>query len=41
MAQLLEKLGGESIFEPLSGKWSKLKELDPEGGGVRIFDLLP
>jgi NADH-quinone oxidoreductase subunit G len=39
MARLLEKLGGERIDEPLSGKWSKLKDLDPEGGGLRIFGL--
>jgi NADH-quinone oxidoreductase subunit G len=39
MAQLLERLGGERIAEPLFGKWSKLKDLDPEGGGLRILDL--
>ena len=37
MARLLEKLGGERIDEPLFGKWGKLKDLDPEGGGVRIL----
>ena len=37
MAQLLEKLGGERITDPLFGKWSRLKDLDPEGGGVRIL----
>jgi len=37
MARLLEKLGGERIDEPLSGKWAKLKNLDPEGGGLRIL----
>jgi NADH-quinone oxidoreductase subunit G len=39
MSQLLEKLGGDHVTEPLSGKWSKLKQLDPEGGGVRILAL--
>jgi NADH-quinone oxidoreductase subunit G len=37
MARLLEKLGGESIDQPLLGKWGKLKDLDPEGGGLRIL----
>jgi NADH-quinone oxidoreductase subunit G len=40
MAQLIEKLGGERITEPLFGKWNKLKDLDPEGGGVRVLDLI-
>jgi len=39
MAQLLEKLGGERIGDPLIGKWSTLKDLDPEGEGMRVFDL--
>jgi NADH-quinone oxidoreductase subunit G len=37
MARLLEKLGGERIDQPLLGKWAKLKDLDPEGGGQRIL----
>ena len=37
MARLLEKLGGERIDQPLLGKWGKLKDLDPEGGGQRIL----
>jgi NADH-quinone oxidoreductase subunit G len=37
IARLLEKLGGERIDEPLFGKWEKLQDLDPEGGGVRIL----
>ena len=37
MARLLEKLGGERIEQPLLGKWGKLKDLDPEGGGQRIL----
>ena len=39
MAQLIEKLDGGLITDPLLGKWSKLKDLDPEGDGLRIFDL--
>jgi NADH-quinone oxidoreductase subunit G len=37
MARLLEKLGGERIDQPLLGKWGKLKDLDPEGGGLRVL----
>ena len=40
MAQLIERLGGEPVVEPLSGKWGALKDLDPEGEGVRIFGML-
>ena len=39
MAQLLEKLGGERVSEPLTGRWSELKDIDPEGGGIRILGL--
>ena len=35
MAQLMERLGGERIDQPLFGRWSILKDLDPEGGGLR------
>jgi NADH-quinone oxidoreductase subunit G len=38
LARLVERLGGERVSEPLLGKWSKLRDLDPEGGGVRILD---
>ena len=37
MAQLLERLGGERIDQPLFGRWSVLKDLDPEGGGLRVL----
>jgi NADH-quinone oxidoreductase subunit G len=37
LARLLERLGGERIDQPLSGKWEKLQDLDPEGGGVRVL----
>jgi len=39
LAQLLEKLGGERVADPLSGKWGKLQDLDPEGGGLHILGL--
>ena len=38
-ASLLERLGGERITEPLFGRWDKLRDLDPEGGGLRILGL--
>jgi NADH-quinone oxidoreductase subunit G len=40
IAQLIEKLGGERISHPLLGKWSRLKDLDPEGGGVRVYGMI-
>jgi NADH-quinone oxidoreductase subunit G len=40
IALLMEKLGRERITEPLFGKWEKLRDLDPEGGGVRVLDLI-
>jgi NADH-quinone oxidoreductase subunit G len=39
LARLLEKLGGEATDEPLTGKWSRLREMDPEAGGERVFGL--
>jgi NADH-quinone oxidoreductase subunit G len=36
IAELIERLGGEKIEEPLSGKWEKLRDLDPEGEGIHI-----
>ena len=38
MAGLIERLGGEQIGDPLLGKWGRLKDLDPEGEGVRVLD---
>jgi len=37
IADLLERLGGERVDEPLAGRWESLRELDPEGEGVRIL----
>jgi NADH-quinone oxidoreductase subunit G len=39
IAELMHHLGGEPVSEPLVGKWHKLRDLDPEGGGVRILGL--
>jgi NADH-quinone oxidoreductase subunit G len=38
IAALIERLGGEKIEEPLTGRWEKLRDLDPEGEGVLIHD---
>lgn len=40
MADLILELGGEPVNEPLMGTWGKLRDLDPEGEGVRIYDLV-
>jgi len=37
IAALIERLGGEKIAEPLSGRWEHLRNLDPEGGGTRVL----
>ncbi|HEY6873358.1 MAG TPA: NADH-quinone oxidoreductase subunit NuoG [Geobacteraceae bacterium] len=34
---VIERLGGERIEEPLAGLWAALRDLDPEGEGVRIL----
>jgi NADH-quinone oxidoreductase subunit G len=36
-ADLLKRFGGDTVVEPLSGRWAILKELDPEGEGMRII----
>jgi NADH-quinone oxidoreductase subunit G len=36
IATLIEKLIGEKIAEPLTGRWESLRNLEPEGQGVRI-----
>ena len=38
IAALIERLGGEKVEEPLSGRWEVLRNLDPEGEGVLIHD---
>ena len=37
IAALIERLGGETIIEPLHGQWEKLRDLDPEGGGSSVL----
>jgi len=36
LAKILERLGGERVEHPLAGKWEKLRDLDPDGEGVRV-----
>ena len=37
IAEVIERLGGEKVEEPLGGRWEILRGLDPEGEGVRIL----
>jgi NADH-quinone oxidoreductase subunit G len=37
ISELLRRFGGEPIVEPLTGKWETLRNLDPEGEGVRVL----
>jgi NADH-quinone oxidoreductase subunit G len=37
ISALIERLGGERITEPFTGRWETLRNLDPEGPGVRII----
>ncbi|MFZ3208820.1 MAG: NADH-quinone oxidoreductase subunit NuoG [Geobacteraceae bacterium] len=37
IAELVERLGGEKVEEPLGGRWEKLRELDPEGKGMKFL----
>ena len=39
IAELVERLGGEKVEEPFSGRWEKLRELDPEGEGMKIWPM--
>ncbi|HEY6006787.1 MAG TPA: NADH-quinone oxidoreductase subunit NuoG [Geobacteraceae bacterium] len=39
MAALTERAGGERVAHPLLDRWEALRDLDPEGEGVRVFDL--
>ena len=36
IADIIERLGGDRIEEPFTGRWEKLRDLDAEGVGVRI-----
>lgn len=37
IAQLMERLGGVKDVEPLNGRWEKLREILPDGEGIRII----
>jgi NADH-quinone oxidoreductase subunit G len=37
IAELLERFGGEKVVQPLTGRWESLKNLDPEGPGIRVI----
>ena len=37
IAGLMKRFGGETIGEPLTGRWQFLRDLDPEGPGVRVM----
>ncbi|SNB46939.1 molybdopterin-dependent oxidoreductase [Geobacter sp. DSM 9736] len=40
-AALLQRLSGERVTEPLSGRWEVLRGLDPNTEGFRMLDPLP
>jgi NADH-quinone oxidoreductase subunit G len=37
IAQLMERLGGGKVVEPLTGRWEKLRDIPPDGEGIRII----
>jgi NADH-quinone oxidoreductase subunit G len=37
IADVIERLGGDRVAEPLTGRWENLRDLDPEGEGVRVI----
>ncbi|WP_298272968.1 NADH-quinone oxidoreductase subunit NuoG [Geobacter sp.] len=37
VAELVERFGGERVEELFEGRWEQLRDLDPEGGGVRLL----
>jgi NADH-quinone oxidoreductase subunit G len=39
MAEIIGRLGGERVTEPLFGRWERLRGLDAEGEGVILNDL--
>ena len=39
VSELIVRLGGDRVVEPISGRWEKLCNLDAEGEGVRVHDL--
>ncbi len=39
MAAIMERLGAERVEHPFTDAWESLRELDPDGEGVRVFEL--
>jgi len=39
LAELIVRLGGERITEPLAGPWAKLRQLKAEGEGIHVSGL--
>jgi NADH-quinone oxidoreductase subunit G len=37
IARLIERVGGEKISEPLDGRWEPLRNLPPDGEGMRVL----
>jgi NADH-quinone oxidoreductase subunit G len=37
LADIVERLGGERIENPLTGRWENLRELDPESEGIKVL----
>jgi NADH-quinone oxidoreductase subunit G len=37
IAQLMERLGGDTVAEPLGGRWEKLRDISPDGEGIRVL----
>jgi NADH-quinone oxidoreductase subunit G len=37
ITQLMERLGGETVTEPLAGRWEKLRDIPPDGEGIRVL----
>jgi len=41
LAAMYEQITGETVVQPLNGSWAALRDLDPEGEGRLVWDLLP
>jgi NADH-quinone oxidoreductase subunit G len=37
IARLIERVGGEKISDPLDGRWEPLRNLPPDGEGIRVL----
>jgi NADH-quinone oxidoreductase subunit G len=38
IAELVRRLGGDAVTTPFTGTWEHLRDLDPEGEGVTLWD---